>query len=518
MWLLGWTSLLLLLVVVHVDTTLAFGVVPQRAATSTSRSSWQRSSYLCLSSSSSSLSSSWSRTRPALSLSAASAPPLQYPSGSSRTLDSVAEWHRQRRNEMVALPGAGARLVELENQSANPVPILLLLLLCNLSLGWGAVSSQHWSLPRVVLTAFGWGSLMSLWQLQILHDVLHGSLFHNSANNHNNNPVVDWLSKQKNGLLFWGSLPSVFGYYLYLRFGHLTHHKNVGRSTSSPSKDNDATTTSYCDLQLTFASNQTNFEDGDLLFVAHRMKLKGKPGPTLALWWQRGRDQKTKSNNNNDNYKSILDLPISISHWGFSCWKENRAIHNAMVFGASFLSERILLVVNDVVVALTGQNYFFPNKPPKFHRVCARYARVATLLRLSLLTLCGWKSLLYLYLSETLWSVPPHPASAMFVTNHGSTTAGGESTSSPACIPTRSTYAGRWYSLLTLGTNYHCEHHDFPRIPLHRLGQIRSLVPSHYYRRGSSDNLGKILLKAFGQPDHYACLDVGLLNAQQQQT
>ena len=133
-------------------------------------------------------------------------------------------------------------------------------------------------------------------------------------------------------------------------------------------------------------------------------------------------------------------------------------------------------------------------------QVSPRYARVATLLRLSLLTLCGWKSLLYLYLSETLWSVPPHPASAMFVTNHGSTTAGGESTSSPACIPTRSTYAGRWYSLLTLGTNYHCEHHDFPRIPLHRLGQIRSLVlvQPHYYRQGSSDNLGKILLKAFG--------------------
>lgn len=36
-------------------------------------------------------------------------------------------------------------------------------------------------------------------------------------------------NKRVNSFLMWaGSLPCVFGYFLYLRFGHLSHHNRMG--------------------------------------------------------------------------------------------------------------------------------------------------------------------------------------------------------------------------------------------------------------------------------------------------
>ena len=154
------------------------------------------------------------------------------------------------------------------------------------------------------------------------------------------------------------------------------------------------------------------------------MKLKGSPGPTFTFG-----DKK---------------YTMSISKTGFNAWKDGHPIRNACAFATSFMYERAMLMINDVVVAITGRNYFFPNKPKEFHDECAKYCRYAVLVRALLWKLAGWKALLFLYLSETLWSIPPHPACAMFVTNHGSNI-----DESGNCIPSSSTYAGRWYSLLT---------------------------------------------------------------------
>jgi hypothetical protein len=54
---------------------------------------------------------------------------------------------------------------------------------------------------------------------------------------------------------FLQSMPSAFGYYLYLKYGHLSHHKNVG----DPNQAN---------LAQLFDSDQADFEDCDVLFVA----------------------------------------------------------------------------------------------------------------------------------------------------------------------------------------------------------------------------------------------------------
>jgi len=278
-------------------------------------------------------------------------------------------------------------------------------------------------------------------------------------------------------------MPSAFGYYLYLYFGHLTHHKSFG----DPSK---------ASLATLFDSNKKNFEDGDVLFVAHRMKLKGKVGPTFPI---------PQSLQKLTNMKQIT---MSISKTGLDKWKEGRYIRNAFVFSCSLFFERVLLVVNDAVVALTGRNYFFPNKPIRgFHNKCANYCRWAVGVRCAL---CGltrsFKPLLFLYLAETLWSLPPHPACAMFITNHGSDTDGNDG---DGCVPSSSVYAGRWYSLFTLGTNYHVEHHDFPMIPLHKLGQLRKIAPE-FYRDGNDDKLWKIMKETFRHPDFYACMDAAI--------
>ncbi len=364
----------------------------------------------------------------------------------------------------------GKQIATLERDSSSNILALSLLSLSNMALFSLAILCGKLSPSQVALLALFPGSMFSLWTLQILHDCLHGSLL-----NKRQQKFLFGTIKRKdlqNAILFWGSMPSVFGYYLYLKYGHLTHHRSLGDPQAAS-------------LKQLFESSNTDFEDGDVLFVAHRMKLKGEVGPKFNIG---GRE-----------------VTMSISKTGFNYWKEDKPLRNALVFATSFMYERFMLMINDVVVAITGRNYFFPNKPKAFHSECAKYCRCAMLVRGLLWKLGGWKSLLFLYLSETLWSIPPHPACAMFVTNHGSNV----DNESGDCIPSSSTYAGRWYSLFTLGTNYHCEHHDFPTIPLHRLGELRKIAPE-FYKEGSNDNVFRIMKKVFAKPEFYACMDAGI--------
>jgi fatty acid desaturase len=401
------------------------------------------------------------------------------------SLSKAALWHQQRRKEMIAK--YGKEILDLEQRSSQYVG-LPLLLLGNLTLLGLSLWSGSLPIPAVVGLAIFPGSIFSLWQLQILHDCLHGTLLDKKSTN---NKQV-WQER----ILFWGSLPCVFGYYLYLQYGHLSHHKSVGSDKAT--------------LQQLFDSSQVEFEDGDVLFVSHRMNLKGPIGPQIPLPTF-GKNSQSKGDDDLEN--SPTRFPMSISRSGFHFWQSQQPIRNAVLFAMSFLFERYMLCWNDVVVAITGRNFFFPNKPEAFHRQCATYTRCAVALRLALFVVAGWKSLLFLYLSETLWSIPPHPACAMFITNHGS-----KGEADDACRPTASTYAGAWYSLLTLGTNYHCEHHDFPSIPFHLLGRLHQLAPEYYNsnKDGSKqtqqpDDVFRIMKDTFAEPDFYACSNANQL-------
>ena len=343
----------------------------------------------------------------------------------------------------------GDQIRPLETDATSQaIGLPLLAVTCSSLLGLSIlVGVQDWSVWSVVVLAYFPGSMFSLWQLQLLHDVLHGSMLDKRSST-----SVGGIPKKQlqDKLLFWGSLPSFYGYYLYLKAGHLTHHSNLGEHS----------------LADVFLSDKPTFEDGDVLFVAHRMDLTGDYGPQIPL--------PSFFNNNNidvdgddvdddkSNKKNVFKMSISKS--GFYFWKDGSPVANAIIFATSFMYERFLLTINDVIVALVGKNLFFWDKPQSFHDECTDYARVATTVRGLLWLTCGWKSLLFLFLSESVWSLPPHPSCAMFVTNHGSEMtyggAGGDDGSSSGsderrCTPSRSTYAGAWYSIFTLATNLH---------------------------------------------------------------
>jgi hypothetical protein len=94
------------------------------------------------------------------------------PSSKSDDITSVSLWHRERRRQMILK--YGDQIARLERDDSQFIGVPLLLLSCA-SL-WG-LTILCGSLPvwAVVLLAAFPGSMFSLWQLQLLHDVIHGS-------------------------------------------------------------------------------------------------------------------------------------------------------------------------------------------------------------------------------------------------------------------------------------------------------------------------------------------------------
>ena len=161
----------------------------------------------------------------------------------SSVFSPAAQWHQNRRREM--LSKYGDQISPLERDSSSHTLALSLLLLSNTCLFGLSLLSSKLHPYQITLLALFPGSMFSLWTLQILHDLLHGSLLTKRQQK--------FLGIQKKDmqdmLLFWGSMPSAFGYYLYLKYGHLTHHKALGDEKSAS-------------LKQLFESNQKDFEDG----------------------------------------------------------------------------------------------------------------------------------------------------------------------------------------------------------------------------------------------------------------
>ena len=310
-------------------------------------------------------------------------------------------------------------------------------------------------------------TLPSLWQFALLHDIKHGTA-----------ALPSGLSRDR--VVFWGAMPSLFGYFLYLRYGHLSHHRAFGERGISE----------------LFDSEQSTFEDGDVMFVAHRQLLPGdeaeeRPGFVGT--------------------RAVGGLGISISRTVYAwLWsgRDGWEAYNAAVFGAAMLFERAALVVGGGwAVALAGRNAFFPRKPDAFHATAADHARASAALQLALVLAAGGPgALLWLYLAEVGWQLPLHPASAMFVSNHPSLEAkegvGG-------CQPTSSIYwGGPAYDWLCCFSNYHTEHHDFPDVPAFRLRALRDAAPEFYGGDalvGARDGWVATMRRTFAARQFYAC-------------
>jgi len=370
------------------------------------------------------------------------------------------EWHRQRRK---AILEAHPEVRSLIGQEATTLPLLAAVNLAQVS---ACVAAAHLPAYELVPAAVLVGGTLSLWQFALLHDVKHGTA-----------ALPSGLSRDR--VVFWGAMPSLFGYFLYLRYGHLSHHRAFGERGISE----------------LFDSEQSTFEDGDVMFVAHRQLLPGdaaeeRPGFVGT--------------------RAVGGLGISISRTVYAwLWsgRDGWEPYNAAVFGAAMLFERAALVVGGGwAVALAGRNAFFPRKPEAFHASAAEHARASMALQLALVLGCGPGALLWLYLAEVGWQLPLHPASAMFVSNHPSLEAkegvGG-------CQPTSSIYwGGPAYDWLCCFSNYHTEHHDFPDVPAFRLRALRDAAPEFYGGEalvGARDGWVATMRRTFAARQFYAC-------------
>eukprot|EP00820_Chromera_velia_P023247 Cvel_31791.t1-p1 / transcript=Cvel_31791.t1 / gene=Cvel_31791 / organism=Chromera_velia_CCMP2878 / gene_product=Putative sphingolipid, putative / transcript_product=Putative sphingolipid, putative / location=Cvel_scaffold4802:5105-7008(+) / protein_length=242 / sequence_SO=supercontig / SO=protein_coding / is_pseudo=false len=159
---------------------------------------------------------------------------------------SPSKWHTLRRSEILRKYPEVKTLIGNDDST---IPLLVVADLCLMSLSCfcGASEASVETVSLLALTVGGW---LSLVQFSCLHDCLHGT-----ASRMNRKDVET--------ALFWGSLPSMFGYFLYLQFGHMSHHKGLGSAS----------------LSEVFASSREDFEDGDVLFVAHRQEIEGGDPP-----------------------------------------------------------------------------------------------------------------------------------------------------------------------------------------------------------------------------------------------
>lgn len=346
----------------------------------------------------------------------------------------------------------------------------------------------------VICFAAGVGGTMSLWSFACLHDLVHGTMVR-----------ADRATRE--AMLFWLSFPTIFGYHLYLQRGHLSHHRNLGRASAG---------------QL-FDSSRREFEDGDVLFVAHRQPLAGKPFE-VNLPLPSGDSFRFSPSVSHNVFTRFWEKPAggtgAAGGPGSKPASATTGLRNAFLYTFSMVLERFFLAINDKFVALLGTNVFFMNKPSVFHEGCANYARAAAVLHLLLFVLTGPGSLLYLFVAEVAWQLPFHPGCAMFVSNHGS----GRCLDG-RCAPSSSLYIGGpwgWYDWVCMFSNYHLEHHDFPDVGLLQLPAIRKIAPEFYgspapESKSSSEppprlavataasNWLEVVQSAFAAPQPYAC-------------
>ncbi|CAE8622524.1 unnamed protein product [Polarella glacialis] len=269
-----------------------------------------------------------------------------------------------------------------------------------------------------------------------------------------------------------------------------------------------------------FDSDRNQFEDGDVLFVAHRQPVSGRPFEVRLPVPGGGADDSVA-------FSPSISYNVFTSLWDKGPQRGQaedtqtnatiRGIRNGALYTFSMVFERCALAVNDKIVGLVGFNPFFWQKPPAFHEGCASYSRAATVLHLALLAFCGPGALLYLLVGEVAWQLPHHPACAMFISNHGS----GKRVDGK-CAPTASLYIGEpwgWYDWICMFSNYHLEHHDFPDVALLRLPELTRLAPEFYGQQATvatsapaelavataaTDWLASVA-GAFAAPQPYAC-------------
>ena len=417
------------------------------------------------------------------------------------------QWHRERREAILRDFPDVKGLIGREPWTLPALAVV------NTAQITACVSCAHLPSYELGPLALFVGGTLSLWQFALLHDVKHGT-------------AVLPKGVSADAVIFYGSLPSLFGYFLYLRYGHLSHHRNFGQQP----------------LRALFDSDKSTFEDGDALFVAHRQSMSGDAANSrvgfagkedvgglglsisrtiYSLLWIDGPASATTVAGTTATSATTTAAAGTAANEASSMAQATsaRALYNACVYTFSMTFERAALVFGGgVVPALTGRNFFFPHKPDAFHRTAATYARVSLAVQVAMLLLAGPGALWWLFWAEVGWQWPLHPASAMFVSNHpsldassrdGSAAAEGRTAAgSRSCQPTASVYLEPWYDWLCCFSNYHTEHHDFPDVPAFRLRELRDMAAPFYsdeVLEGCRDGWLPTMRRTFAGRGFYAC-------------
>lgn len=325
-----------------------------------------------------------------------------------RSAASAADWHRARRAAILKSP-AGDAVRALSKPSRTTLLVSAGMQLFNLALAaWCALAELPiWA---ILVLAYGPGAWCAMARFAMLHEIVHG--------------VAGGRTKRiRHLLLRIADLPSVtIVNYLYYRWGHIDHHRRLGRDTAA---DVD-TATSAVDL--------------DILFQLDTMRLRRKPdeAATAPGGW-RG--------------SALLNLARISALQVWNNIVDTVALPFMVLFGPPFMRQRGRAFIRDLQIQAAI--------------VCAQMALLHLLL--------GWQALLYLLLAQIFLYIPIHPFFAYFSATHGAS-----ETEARLRQPTTSIDAGRWFTVATFALDHHVEHHDFPNIPWHRLPTLRRLAPDFY--------------------------------------
>jgi sphingolipid delta-4 desaturase len=236
--------------------------------------------------------------------------------------------------------------------------------------------------------------------------------------------------------------------YIYMCFGHLSHHTNLGTST----------------LQIEKMSESRFWHDAD----------------------------------------TIMGVQHFTSHDGETLRFTRYYVANVVLLVLRRLRLHAKLEYCFFKSMFTNRIDLYPHKPASFHDPLARVVKMTLLIRLTMLYFLGWQPAMFLCLSDLYVFTGFHPTCATMLTTHATHI----NPTDGSCQPTTSLYSSRLYGLYNGHVNYHVEHHDFPSIPSINLPRLREIAPE-FYTSGIYSEHGafKALYECILQPGVYACSD-----------
>lgn len=314
-----------------------------------------------------------------------------------------AQWHIEHRRSILRQIDPN-RLASLRGPAPQTLAVALSMQALSLTLAvlCGRAGLPVWAIVALAYTLGTWGVMA---RFVFLHELSHGLVLRSRR-----------ASRLLMRLL---DLPCLhIGNYYYYRWGHLAHHRSLGRGS------------------LVEARTLRRI-DPEVLFHQDTFRLRRSTGAD----------------------------PTPPAGWSLHPWRNAARI--------SLRHARTVLLMTLTLPATLVLGAVRSSQPPALCWDLRIQSGLVLLQIAALWWLAGWPALLFLGLSQVLFYCPLHPYYAFFATTHDAHRSG---------QPTRSLYGRRWMNLYFLNINHHCEHHDFPEVPWLRLPALHRHAADGYTR------------------------------------